>query len=577
MAQQNKRKHHGDCAFESKRVKHEKSNNNSIVIPQEVWFEIFQYIPYTHLIINLSLVNQYFYNMILKEGTTLWKLVCENQLVLFNIKTRLAEKFVTTHRITSIHFHSKDFDIKRYLENDLLLDTMKLIEPFVTHLKIPSKQMLSYFYAKVQRRIFPHLTILDLKLSLLELKNWFGTNLSQFKQLSICSNIYSTKNIQFGSLENLTLESCGEFERDILELNAKTLKYVQFTDIKDNFKSEYLKCIAPTLKHLTLINISHNSLNLAEFSNPIVFSKLRFLEIVANTQFVYQFFSVMHPLLTEVIVNEYESQIGAYKRPVVAIQPTIRYFKYSGETELVRTLVDRTIVEKFTYFRPFAGQETIDLPLFIHLRSLTLFSFEKRYSNLVQIFQQTALSSLRLYRQFNIILYLPYLQNLYNLNVDKIDDQALYEVMKLPRLKRLTVNEMEMSFARFSRIAHEASSVTDIVIENFKQVISENDPVYIIAPLETLIIQRLTLSTQYSIEIKWVLMLAAAMNVTIFSNKLEYTSSSYHKLYAIFNEHPSLLMDTLYEVIDRNYLKVSDLERTKIVTCFEFILKRNGL
>jgi hypothetical protein len=557
---------------------------NSTFILQEVWIEIFTFIPYRQIITNLSLVNHYFHDIILDEETEFWYYLTKYQLIQYQINNTAIKEFVTKYKIPGIQllfYYDSDNEDQQLLNH--VFTVLKLIEPFVTHLKIPKgdcANVLRYFQEREKRKIFPLLERLDTgyDVTFSDLDRWFGKDLSRFKQLNIYNDNSTQTPASYGSVENVSLLYCNTTARNILKQNLETLKYIEMLENLSGYDQESLDIIAPVVSHL-VINIQSEKI----LYEPIVFSKLKYLNMTAESHFILSFFSVTHPLLTKVILNE---QFGfnnnhSYSMNIeLAQQPSIRYFKFTGLSilkEMLKMISSNSILKLSVFYSRFDCIQ-IDLPLVSNLELLELKNVQ--VTNMEQLLKQNAVSTLNLDGMFNLNPFTPYLSNIYNLTVHTLDQITLSQVLKLPMLTKLFVSNMCMTFECFTTFVHHPSALKEITIDYFESSMNTNYPVHVIAPLERLIVtnEEYYIAPLLSSSMQWLLFVISTLNVTTVTYP-RYLLDVVPKMKTVFMnffQSTDYLVDIFKKemqlAIDKNYLKVDDQEATMILKKLETII-----
>jgi hypothetical protein len=286
-----------------------------------MWMEIFTFIPYLDLLLNVSLVNHYWYEMVRDRMQQQQHNIFKHQSVAFNFHSSLAMSFITTYKPTNVTI---EYDSSK-CNSPTIIEHLIQLEKFVTKLKLNDKYnkkhylLLDIFSEHVNRFIFPHLVELNNKMIFNHLTRWFGTDLSRFKRLSPRrgSSDAVVMNATFGSLQKISFSFCGDFETDIVKQNLQTLKRIKFFYIGTDFNSQCLELIAPVILSLKF-NINNDVLIV-----PYSFSKLEYIDMTANASQIKQFFTVTHPMLIKVNIREkklYNRQSDAVFSP----QPSIR-------------------------------------------------------------------------------------------------------------------------------------------------------------------------------------------------------------------------------------------------------------
>jgi hypothetical protein len=563
--------------------------NETTVFPQEIWIEVFTFIPYKQLICNCSLVNHHFQDVIIsgEESVYFWSLICKNQMISFYVEyikeLSEIEGFVTKCKPTSIEMNISTHLLKRSSSYRMkIVGFIKLIEPFVTILYADNYRsfykVIGYYYDQVERKIFPKLERCNGTFDFEQLEAWFGKDLSRFKQLGIEG--VKTHDFQFGSLEKVTL-NCEALETDILKQNLQTIHDVGISNYEDD--KTKLACLASVAQSLII--------RIRSISEPVVFSKLTSLKLHAKPDHIMTFFSVTHPLLIKVHVTE---EVGEIEKICdLAVQPSVRSLRCEGQiviNALLKVMKSESLKELFISFNDITKAPVIDLSGFCNLKSLTLgFDPAVYCENFSSVLQTNSLTSLELIKDCDLKPLLPYLSNLQCLHLYKVDKDTLVGIMKLPNLVSLKVFTMALSYSQFTQLTMEPSNITDYDICLFScSTVPGKEPIYIINNLERLDI----LNPQFVFEHKqcseiWILLAASTMNIDrvdlsfILDGFMEecFSHSPFPSkdLFTLVQIVIETLKNALNTVIEENYLSMNENEKKMVLNMFETMFQMDQI
>jgi hypothetical protein len=577
-----KRKSENEIAPHEKRIK----VNETTVLPREIWIEIFTFIPYQQLILKCSLVNHHFHDVILGEdSTSFWSHICNHQIIDIIIDLDTVDQvshFVTTNKPTSIKLFNLNFTkLKRNLTyRKKILEFVQVFEPFVTTVyaerRFPFHNLFRIYYSEVKRRMFEKLEKCDAFINLAELKQWFGTDLSRFKQLAIDTDgVKSTLNLKFGSLEQVRFFDCGKVESDVLKKNLQTIRRVKM--YLDDYDIEGFRCISPVLTYLHV--------KLKTFKESVTFSKLHTLKIIAKPNNLMKFFSVTHPLLTKVIVIE--QGITTESRELAA-QPSISSFHYIGmSTSSINSLLKAMNPQLLHELSIHSAAEdhvisNIDLSGFCNLKSIDLDAYpDVHFNKFDNVLKSNQLSSLKLIDSYDLAL--PCLSHLLYLKLKVLDKDTLLGLMKLPNLRSITVEEMNITYSQFTQLTQESNNIIDYIIDIFKSETVTPESIYIINNVKKLFIHNAQNNFALLDSEKWIIYVVSTINV----DEVNYESFNHvvkgiltHCFSrSIFNRKDIFLSpvelvirklkDALNEVMEKKYLNINDEEKTMIMNKFE--------
>jgi hypothetical protein len=563
----------------------------SVIIPEEILIEILTFIPYTEILKDFTLVSHYFHNIILGDfGPKLWQQICNDQCIYYDTTTFAAESFVTKYKPPSIEFY---YNSHNYIYNDIykqdLIETLKIIEPFVRELIIPNNGncigLIDDLRAHLNREIFPQLTKFNAKVSPLKLQHWCGPDLKRFKHVNL-EILQHEFNGRFGSLERLSMHGCRVYEWEILKQNQTTLSWLQFFKVK-KYDARCFECIAPTISYLTL-DFSHRE---GEWKQ-IQFSNLRYLDLGAYRQQIMGFFSVSHPLLTEVKIHENPRYFGHDPVIDLVLQPSIRSIQYYGSAETFNKIamaVHPEVLERLTLETYSATNQLVDITRFSKLELLVLKS-QELVADIAHIVKSNNLSVLRLPRPFDLVSTGANLSNLIDLELFSLNAESLSMVMKIPKLHTLQVEKMDLSYPVFTRLAHQPCSIAVYVIEEFQYCPLMTEAIHIIAPIENLSfgkkLHNLNSTSIGNLEnlSHWILFMISTLNVNKISS---YLTDSIIELFFgkpirkydqnMFFSPALHIIDTIRSTLDRvltdgHSLQVNDMEKEMIKKKFDEML-----
>lgn len=514
---------------------------------------------------------------------------------------------MTKYKIPGIELHYwyiYDYDQERQVIDDMTVSVLKLIEPFVTHLKSEQEfgAYLTYYQNSQNRTIFPKLERLEVSdTTFHDLQVWFGRDLSRFKELAV---YYYQENISlfnYGALEKLTIYFHHRGSRDVIIRNLGTLKSITISQGTEGDDLDYFSLLAPIVPQLN-VQIHTDGVTLLE---PAIFSKLTQLRIEASEEVIYSFFSVTHPLLYKAIVM-FPLSVPKNRHIVLAPQPSIRYFECSGSQRIDQLLgmLDSECVLKLTIGSLFK----INLPIFTRLESLSLedaFNYisnvpqkdvRDEYMHLEQTLQQSKLSSFSVLQNLSISTLIPYLSNLRNLRVHKLDAVSLPQVLSLPNLMVLYVTMMDMSFQCFTALVHQ-KCVPDVTIEKIERSNPYCDPritepFHIIAPMEHLTIKderfHLGEGTNLPRGILWLLYVACTTKITTVNmtypgwirDTIPMINNTLRDVFGSLNADAQIIelfKKLLQEAIDESHLKVNEDDIPVIHRKLEVLLTQKKL
>jgi hypothetical protein len=517
------------------------SNNNTwMTVPTEMMIEIFTFIPYRKLIHNLSLVNQYWYDIILGKNTTLWQHLFKHQCFEFNSNFEAQWNFVKKYQPTDI----------KLMNGARLMTAMELIEPFVTSLTDASLFCFS-MHLKKQRLGFPNLQRLYNDISLRELKKYFGTDLSRFKELTFTKCDSLTLDVQFGSLQDIYLSQCGDIETQIVKQNLKTLDKVEIEEINEQTNFECFEALAPTLSTLT-ISIPKKIVQW----KSVAFSKLRDVTIHAYGSHIEQFFSVTHPLLTKVDLYQKDKRRGTGR--IFAEQPSIKAVTANMSAQLINALlkvVNKKAVTHMILCTQKNNSKIIELSSFSNLECLSIEDTDSNdSSNIHDVLKNNMISSFTINMTFKLNPVLSYLHNLWELSVNTLDEATFSKLMKLPRLNTLAVNVMRISYGNFTRlISEEVSNIKHYSITSF-EIFESYSQIYVVPPLESLHTGSIVLPNKYGVggAHQWIILVISTLNV----DEVDY----------------SVLNDITYQLLSECFTP-SWMKRNIFISPVEFLMK----
>jgi hypothetical protein len=364
-------------------------NNNQFLL-DELLDEIFLFIPYRDVIRNISLVNKQCHNVMFGYHTTHWNRVCQNQSINFPTKDKrmnYIEKyktflsFVQKYRISNI-------SILCCNERLLLLEFIILIEPFVTKLAIGGSDELYLLFIKFYKTNvkyeYPNLKSLYLQSNPGALREWFGTDLSRFKELKLSRsfadgrwNSHRIDQFTFGSLETINMYSVDTMLYSIIAQNRTTLRKVNLIQASPITDFNPFNQLSATL-HTLQIRVDTN----IKLSKPLIFNELKKVEFQDDYVFILPFFTVSHPLLTDITlipntVDNYELKANIDLE--LAKQPSVKYLMYEGPVEIYNNMLEivSTTVETLVVGRCWneaSFNSSIKLP---KLRAVECYNFWK--------------------------------------------------------------------------------------------------------------------------------------------------------------------------------------------------------
>jgi hypothetical protein len=514
----------------TKRIKLFKTQSLLRELPIDVLSEIFAFIPCSIIIHNLTLVNKYFHDLITgdyEESITsdeqlsvihnndtrqFWSTICHNQylpvlgIVVLNDNKQVNTKAVYSRDKFLVTVQPKCISLSKVSSANIT--SLLHIEPFVTKLKLSttnfSEESILFMVLKQlltvgNQKLFPSLTHLSLnEISLAHLVLIFNNDLSRFKYLKLNSSMildnHLMKELKTGSLEELELYSVSEKDTtvtDLLDANSNTLK--KFTCRYGGRCDEKFFESLMMIETLRLTFGYHSGrLNIVPLNN------LKVLCIHGGRKDLSDFFTVNHPQLRKVTLMQTDSI-----RTVYAIEITQQ--KSITEMKLVNThpILARALLQTLNV------EELEALVLKSHpliLPEEIQFDLSKS-SKLRKLKLQSAAYNIRPI----IVTILPIMSQLTTLALHTVDKVAFEKVIKLEQLRSLEIQQLEMSFIRFTRYSIKFSTKLKILeIHEFRygDLNDTQDQLYIIPPhIEIFCVTKLPGSSQT--ETMWILYLIA--------------------------------------------------------------------
>jgi hypothetical protein len=496
---------------------------------------------------------------------------------------------VTRYKPPTIHLVSDG----KHVNN---MDALELIEPFVTTLSMDEYDvnrgdysLIDCFYNHVNRFIFPVLERSNILWTLKELKEYFGTDLSRFKSLDLVE-LDPTENtsldVQFGSLESLSLFDCRDIGMEILKQSLNTLQCVWLKGLDTQTYAVCFELLAPIIPKLTLIPSKKVTLK------QIMFSKLTDVTINAYSHQIVQFFSVTHPLLTKIQLQEYETFEDI---TTLAQQPSIRYIATNASGNLTAALMKAVNQKVLTHIKLCCSQRyqgtTIDLSSCTNLKLLQINISPNICFRIEDVLKQNKISSLSILHQYSIMSVLPYLSSLWYLNLSTLDESTFVQIMKLPHLNTLHVNRVEIeSYGHFTKLLG-FSRIKNYSIKSFRGRKYQYKQIHVIPHLESMRIEEpiriynaiVRRVDELSSAVQWILFVTSTLNVdTVDYGTLKlvvrkllsecFTESWFKENVFItpINHVVQRLKNALNEVLEQpdKYLQINEMEQKMILDGF---------
>jgi hypothetical protein len=493
--------------------------NNNTLFPHDVFSYILTFIPYQRIIHTIKLVNQYLYE--LTSATDFLNMLFKQQSMDINIGPKIEKQvfqqqyqFVKTSKPEKIQLRYNYSSHRKGTEHNLKL-ILKVVSQYVTDLAIDTTDHSILLSMLVRLNCsFPKLVRLKPQVNSKILKQ-LSTNMTRLKEVHLKTSLTDDLGpIKFGSLEVLSIEDSDPLV--LVNDNRETLKTLKFSIHYQTQTTALFNAIGNTIIHLTISVLENNQIE------PVIFSRLKRLELHASIFEIYRFFSVTHPALTFVEISPFQEQISSVNDNNLVVQPSIRSFVVHTVEYLNRQDSISIACQKLLRILPGNLSELTtftnkNLVLFNKLDSLRL--LDSVDDTIAATFKlNRSLSKLAIERHYTLDIseFTPLLANIVDLELNLLDEHAFVEVLNLSRLKYLKINLLEFSFAKFTEFLHEQkeNNLTEVIITEFYSINGEDDLVHIIQPLDSLTIKNMPDKGRHKSEMHWLLFVIATLRVT---------------------------------------------------------------
>jgi hypothetical protein len=607
-------------ASSNKRKKYETQSTPTIntinALPSEILEEILLYLHYQQVIRNVSLVNHRFYNIILNENTTYWQRIAQYQKFYIswthNVeRTCSLDSFVRKYKPSNIEIDSSD--VEEYQEGfNFLVETLKLVEPFVTNLTFSEETDLTsvaerwkHKRKKYNRKLFPHLVGIDTCMPIRILTDLFGgSRLKEFKKLRVSVFNEYKQLLKNTSIEELELITNGDvFLKDIMSHNKGTLNSIQLVLYNPD------ETLIETFEHLSnarSITLEMEAdMEVPKVIRPIVFSNLTEIEFIGYIHHFLPLFSVSHPLLTNITLDG----LGSASFPLnvqLVPQPQTKSLKlYHIQPQLFCSMLQIMSSNLETLSVQLIDTDTsipeLDVTRFSKIRKLQVRNDYHTPSAFINIIREIAkhnqISKLKVNGDYLEIMnaLLPHLQDLSKLSIEKIGTTLISSVLELPKLYYLIITHYNNTFANLTEVIHRVQphSIREIEVYNFIDFSKEQSCIYLLPPLDRVAAYRFSPDLSHDIHLKWMLFLLSTLNVTkvqwnmqvdalwklvsqyIFNKNIEYYQS---KIFFSLGKHiVKKLKKLMNEVLHMDYMDVTDQEKEFIKNKMNQILQTEQL
>jgi hypothetical protein len=528
----------------TKKVKHEfnNNNNNSTLIPDDMVWEIFSFLPYQALV-KVALTNKYIYGILFDSN--FWTELFQHQTIV--IKTEMLSNkealfsFLTKYQVSNVFV---DYNFKGHDKDEFrfIVSLLWTIEPFVRELSfIPHvksddnlKKVVNALKVCESKLKFAKLVSLESQLSLTTLTSWLGHDLSRVKQLSLVG-MNGVSNLQLGNIVNLNYVDNGNdtLFNEIVLKNKNTLRSVCLTCWGKT--SQFIESLPVISESVTNLRIRRKELMSAPIP-PIVFNNLRSVTFEWNSWQLLSFFSVPHPSLTHITLKQRVLSNNQRKRDhissieyhgTVVNQQNVTHLDYTGPSHnLNKVLCAVASSLKHLTIQLHAGSDAIELPDCRTLESLEC-SVLQNAEAVRYMLQKYPIS--KLYTDY--IDGSLYLDNIKYLTVQQMGADSFIKVLKLPALKRLHIILWKNSYAVFSNILETnsnqvSSSIGEIVLEDFKRFCKQDELISILPADLTCNLQMRFNRTSVASTDAWLILLASCLSLCSYN--LDYSSWNFH-------------------------------------------------
>jgi hypothetical protein len=555
------------------------SDDSSITIfnslPKDTLFEVFSFLPIQELIQNVSVVNRDLYTLILEgnEDThSMWNHVCKYQILI--LRTSTSMKFLQYCRPTSIRIASTPINT--------IMGHICIIEQFVVKLETTigsdDKLLLKILKDNFKRKIFPELRHFKSSsyFSIASLKEYFEENtLKHFKRLSISDERVTDIN----SLEEIDVVSMNESAIELIKKNSTTLQSI----IAGIFQIQDYSMISDCISGSNIVSL-HLTLMNSESMKPPNLPNLKQLNLSGNMHQISTFFSASHESLNRVVIHENIYTVSIQKNVTPVLQKSIKYFNGGFNSVRFANSILKIVNQGLT-------QLIIDSVKIDEILDISKFS--KLYylgvsRDLLKINSYNLNLSWLHCKQSNINASTVFsMSNLSELHIDYLDGPMLIEIVKLPLLRELIVDTLQVSFARFTGIMIHLKSpdIQNIVVTDFKKFLEPNEQIHVLPTIPSLKISNLKLQQSCENEpfINWFLYLISTHNVrriekfdvthlgVQFWKELEIDTDFFYSPIKVLID---MLLEYLECTLNEDYLTYSDTwEKDTIESKFRNILE----